>query len=221
VSSNKARSYLLSNSRRPPSPTAAEACSPPAVFAHAWYIASRRTLPEARGRACAGAASASYASSRSGSTRQLPLCFYMYMVTRPPLSLSVWLGLAEAHILYILSPQIVTTDIDDSTHTQKMELGHVPPPTPPPPPPHPTPPPSRTSFAALSACVQPGVSASRSGRSEPPAAQPPGNASAMQLPPTTRRKPTPPHRAPARLRPNPEGITSVGALSHRSSHNFL
>jgi hypothetical protein len=46
------------------SPIAAEACSP-AVFACMWCIASR--LPEVRGRAFAGAASASYTSHRSDS----------------------------------------------------------------------------------------------------------------------------------------------------------
>jgi hypothetical protein len=64
VSSNKARGYCCRTSCRPPRPIVAEACSP-AVFAHTWYIASR--IPEARGRAGAGTASASYGSSRSGS----------------------------------------------------------------------------------------------------------------------------------------------------------
>jgi hypothetical protein len=60
---------LLSNSRRPLSPIAAGACSP-AVFTCTWYSASR--LPEVRGRACAQAAGASYASYRSGSMHKSP-----------------------------------------------------------------------------------------------------------------------------------------------------
>jgi hypothetical protein len=69
VSSNKARGYCCRTSCRPSSPIAAGACSP-AVFACAWCIAGR--LPKARGRAGAGAAGASYVSSRSGAM-QLPL----------------------------------------------------------------------------------------------------------------------------------------------------
>ena len=57
-----------------------EACSP-AVFTCTWYSASR--LPEARGRACAGAASASYASCRSDS-------LYIYIDYTQPLSVHIF-----------------------------------------------------------------------------------------------------------------------------------
>jgi hypothetical protein len=63
VSSNKARGCCCRTSCRPPSPIAAEACSP-AVFAHACCIASQ--LPGVRGRAGAQAAGAPYASYRPG-----------------------------------------------------------------------------------------------------------------------------------------------------------
>jgi hypothetical protein len=56
-------------------PHCSRGVQPAAVFAHIWHIAGR--LLEVRGRACAQAAGASYASCRSDSV-YIPLWFYSY-----------------------------------------------------------------------------------------------------------------------------------------------